>query len=428
MKEKDYKNLDDKNNTKKIKKLIIVFCILLVLTFLIILGIKVININSNIITQNLYNISNNQDNKDNADNVDNVDKEENNSNTPTDLKLDSTDIFSKYYDKAETLMKSMSLDEKVAQMFLVRYTDSSSALTEIKNEHPGGYILFKKDFENHTKDSILAELNRNQEASKIRLFFAVDEEGGTVVRVSAFKNFRASKFLSPQALGSIENIVADSKEKNSLLKSIGINVNLAPVADIPTNKDSFIYDRSYGKDAKATSEYVASLIKTMNSDNMISSIKHFPGYGDNVDTHTGIAIDTRDYSTFQNSDFLPFIAGIKEKAPTILVNHNIINCMDSKYPASLSENVHKILRNDLEFSGLIITDDLAMDAVKQYALNNEAATQAVIAGNDIIITSDFVNQKQEVLNAIKSNKISEDTINKAVRRILACKYMYGIIK
>lgn len=111
-----------------------------------------------------------------------------------------------------------------------------------------------------------------------------------------------------------------------------------------------------------------------------------------------------------------------------MVSHNIINCMDSTKPASLSENVHKILREDLGFSGLIITDDLAMDAVKTYVDNGEAGVQAVLAGNDLIISSSFAKQKKEVLVAVQNGKIPEETINTAVKRILACKYHYGIIK
>lgn len=342
----------------------------------------------------------------------------------------SNDLFAEYYDKAEKLMEDMTLEEKVGQMFLARYPDDG-VIEEIKNENPGGYILFSKDFDNETKESILNELNENQEASKIRLIFGVDEEGGTVVRVSSHKAFRNSKFQSPQELwakGQLPAIIEDSKEKSELLKSLGLNMNLAPVADVPTKSTSFIYERSYGRGTDKTATYIEQLIETMNTDNMISVMKHFPGYGDNEDTHTGIAIDERPYSTFENADFLPFKSGIEAGSPCILVSHNIVKAMDENHPASLSENVHKILREELGFTGIIMTDDLAMDAVKEYADNGEAAVQAVLAGNDMIISSNFVEQKQEVLNAIKDNRIDENTINIAVRRILAMKYAYGIIE
>ena len=165
----------------------------------------------------------------------------------------------------------------------------------------------------------------------------------------------------------------------------------------------------------------------MNNDDMVSVMKHFPGYGDNADTHIGVAVDERPYEVFESSDFLPFISGIKAGGPCILVSHNIVKSMDSDKPASLSKNVHDILRNELKFSGIIMTDDLSMDAVKEYAEGGEAAVYAILAGNDIIVSSDFIQQRDEVLSAVKQGKISEEIINKAVKRILAWKYMYKII-
>lgn len=356
-------------------------------------------------------------------------KEETNNNDNDNKNIQSEEIFSEYYQKAEELMNNMTLEEKVGQMFLARYPETG-VIEEIKENNPGGYILFSRDFKNETKASILKELENCQNASKINLALGVDEEGGTVVRVSEYKTFRDTKFLSPQkiwAKGQLPAILEDSKEKSELLKSIGLNMNLVPVADVPSSSKDFIYSRAYGRGAEKTAIYVSELIKTMNESNMISTMKHFPGYGNNVDTHTGIAIDKRPYSTFENSDFLPFKAGIEANAPTILVSHNIVNCMDENNPASLSEKVHDILRKDLEFSGIIMTDDLAMDAVKTYVENGEAAVQAVLAGNDMIISSDFIKQKNEIVKAVNNGKISKDIIDKAVKRILAWKYTYKII-
>jgi len=353
----------------------------------------------------------------------------NNNSSNNDNVYDKKDLFSDYYIQAEELLKTMSLDEKVGQMFLVRFP-ITGVIEEIRNESPGGYILFARDFENETKNSILNKLQECQNESKIKLVLGVDEEGGTVTRVSRYKAFRESKFLSPSQLlkqGGLELVLQDSTEKSNLLKSIGLNMNLAPVVDIPTDEKSFIYKRAYSKDVKETSIYASEIIKTMNNDGMISVMKHFPGYGDNVDTHTGIAIDNRTYESFKNSDFLPFVSGIEVGAPCIMVNHNIVITLDKEKPASLSKTMHDILRNDLNFSGIIITDDLAMDAVKSYVENGEAAVQAVLAGNDMIISSSFKEQKEEILKAIHEGVISEELINNAVKRILAFKYMYKII-
>ena len=401
-----------KNMTNKI--LIILLLILCVIAIIVIVkntkdeNTKIANSNSNTVST-----------PESETNTTNAEKNEDVSN----------ELFAQYYETAEKIMQDMSIEEKVGQMFLVRYPDSG-VIEQIKNETPGGYILFGKDFDNETKESILEELTEEQEASKIGLIFGVDEEGGTVVRVSSHKAFRNSKFKSPQEIwkqGQLPAILEDSKEKSELLKSIGLNMNIAPVVDVPTKSSSFIYDRSYGRGAEKTATYTSELIKTMNEDNMISVMKHFPGYGDNEDTHTGIAVDERPYSTFETTDFLPFKSGIEAGGPCILVSHNIVKSMDENKPASLSENVHKILREDLNFSGIAMTDDLAMDAVKSYVENGEAAVQAVLAGNDMIISSDFASQKQEILKAIKEKKINEDIINKAVRRILSMKIAYGII-
>ena len=406
-----------KNMTNKI--LIILLLILCVIAIIVIVkntkdeNTKIANSNSNTVStpESETNTTNTE--------IDNTEKNEDVSN----------ELFAQYYETAEKIMQDMSIEEKVGQMFLVRYPDSG-VIEQIKNETPGGYILFGKDFDNETKESILEELTEEQEASKIELIFGVDEEGGTVVRVSSHKAFRNSKFKSPQEIwkqGQLPAILEDSKEKSELLKSIGLNMNLAPVVDVPTKSSSFIYDRSYGRGAEKTATYTSELIKTMNEDNMISVMKHFPGYGDNEDTHTGIAVDERPYSTFETTDFLPFKSGIEAGGPCILVSHNIVKSMDENKPSSLSKNVHKILREDLNFSGIVMTDDLAMDAVKSYVENGEAAVQAVLAGNDMIISSDFVPQKQEILKAIQEKKINEDMINKAVRRIISMKIAYGII-
>ena len=371
----------------------------------------------------------NEENVSNQMSQENLSNEISNNSNTQPIEKESMDLFGKYYNKAEEILNNMSLEEKVGQMFLVRFPESG-VISEIKSYNPGGYILFGRDFENETKSSILKEITDCQNASKIKMFFGVDEEGGTVVRVSAYKAFRSSKFKSPQEIwkeGQLPAILKDSTEKSELLKSIGLNMNLTPVVDVPTKTSSFIYKRSYGRGAEKTSIYVSELIKTMNSDNMISTMKHFPGYGDNVDTHTGIAIDTRPYEDFEKTDFLPFKSGIEANGPSILVSHNVINAMDKNLPASLSKNVHDTLREDLGFTGIIMTDDLAMDAVKSYVENGEAAVQAVLAGNDMIISSDFKTQRDEVLNAVKQGKVSEELIDTAVRRILACKYAYGII-
>ena len=338
------------------------------------------------------------------------------------------DFFEDYYDEALNMMETMSLEEKFGQLFLVRY-NKYSAIGEINNYYTGGYLLFAKDFNNHTKESISNEISNLQNSSKYPLVIAVDEEGGYVTRVSRYSNFRSEKFFAPKyyyELGGYKLLSQIEDEKAKLLLSLGINLNLAPVADISVNPSDFIYNRSFGMDATSTATFISNMVGYANNAGISSSLKHFPGYGNNVDTHTGIAIDNRSYEEFINNDFLPFKSGIENKVPTILVSHNIINCIDNSYPASLSFKVISELRDTLDFSGIVMTDDLAMDAVKSYVVDGKAVTLAINAGNDLIITSDFVNMYNEVLTAVNNGEISLERINDSVKRILAWKIAYNM--
>ena len=285
--------------------------------------------------------------------------------------------------------------------------------------------MFARDFEGKTKEQVISMLQEFQNNSKIAMILGVDEEGGKVCRVSINSNLSKYKFKSPQELykeGGFERIYADTIEKSKLLKSLGINMNLAPVADVSENKSDYIYERTFGKDAKETSKYIQTVVTAMKSENIACTLKHFPGYGNNKDSHTDVTIDNRQIDELEKSDFLPFKTGIEAGAQSILVSHNIVNAIDSHFPASLSIKVHSLLREKFEFEGLIITDDLAMNATKKFANVEELAIMAVEAGNDLIITSDFIKQREAIINAVKSNRIDEQIINRAVIRILAYKY------
>ena len=338
-------------------------------------------------------------------------------------------IFKDYYKLAKKKVNKMSIEEKVGQLFLVRYEKKDT--TYLNNFYPGGYILFAKDFNNHTKEEMKKELDDLQKISKYPLILGVDEEGGYVTRVSRYKEFRSEKFKSPRSYyeeGGYELLEKTEKEKAILLKSIGLNLNLAPVADVSVNEEDFINNRTFGQDSEKTSEYIKKMVEYANNNNINSTLKHFPGYGNNEDTHTGIAIDNREYSNFEENDYKPFKAGIDAKVPSILVSHNIVKCIDENYPSSLSQKVISELRNKLGFSGIIMTDDLAMDAVKEYVEDGKAATMAINAGNDMIITSDFMSMKKELLDAVKNNELSEEKINMSVTRVIAWKYYSGLIK
>lgn len=329
----------------------------------------------------------------------------------------------------EELLSTMTVDEKVGQMFFVRCPDTG-AVEAVSQYKLGGYILFGRDFKDKTAEQVRNDISSYQSASGVPLLIGTDEEGGTVVRASSNPNLFSHRGLSPQALfaeGGMDSIIQDARQKSVTLLGLGVNVNLAPVADVSTNPNDFIYDRSFGQDAQATAEYVSNVVKTMDAEGIGSVLKHFPGYGNNVDTHTGVAIDERPYETFQTSDYLPFTAGIQAGADAVLVSHNVMSCVDNQLPASLSPAVHKELRETLGFQGVIMTDDLAMDAVAAYAGDQSPAVMAVKAGNDMIITTDFQTQIPEVVQAVKSGEIDEAQIDQSVTRVLQWKYDLGLL-
>ena len=188
------------------------------------------------------------------------------------------ELFCRYYDDARTIMADMSLEEKIGQLFFVRY-DASSVNDEVSTYYPGGYVLFAKDFSDHTKEDMILELKNLQEHSTIPLALAVDEEGGIVTRVSRYPAFRDTPFSSPQDIfadGGYEALEQTEKEKAELLLSLGLNVNLAPVADVSVNPDDFIYSRSFGKDAKETATYIGNMVSYANDVGISSCLKHFP--------------------------------------------------------------------------------------------------------------------------------------------------------
>ena len=331
--------------------------------------------------------------------------------------------------RAKEILAGMTIDEKVGQMFIARVPETYK-LENIRNFHLGEYIMFGRDFAGLTREQVTSTIQSYQNQAQIPMFIGVDEEGGIVNRISTNRNLRAAPFWSPQDLyaeGGFNLVRSDTKEKAELLHSLGINLNFAPVADVSQNPNDFIYRRSFGQDANATSEYARNVVEVMREQKMGSVLKHFPGYGNNVDTHTGISYDNRPYKTFTSSDFLPFKTGINAGASMVLVSHNVVNAIDSQSPASLSSRVHEVLRDDLGFGGVIITDDLVMDGVRNFAGDAEVAVRAVEAGNDMLCCTNFWEQIPAVIDAVNDGRIGEERINESVLRILQLKISLGII-
>ena len=332
-------------------------------------------------------------------------------------------------DPIEEYIETMTTEEKVGQLFLSRY-DEASAPEHVSAYHLGGFILFAGDFQNETPDSITQEIEALQAVSKIPLLMAVDEEGGSVVRVSRYSAFRSSRFSSPRSLykkGGEELLLDTEAEKSQLLASLGLNVNVGPVCDLTTDSNAFMYSRSLGQDAQTTGDLIAKMVQTMADNRVGSVLKHFPGYGNNVDTHVGIAVDHRSLEALEAADLVPFRAGIDASADAILVSHTIVTALDDALPASLSPVVLDYLRTEMGFDGVAMTDDLVMDAITDTYGAGEAAVLAVLAGNDLLCSTEYVTQYNAVLAATQESRIPMERLEEAVYRVLAWKIELGLL-
>ena len=180
----------------------------------------------------------------------------------------SKDVFSATKAEAQSILDTLTLEQKIGQLFISRCPETeSSAIAAIETLQPAGYILFARDIDGKTAQQVKESLQGFQNASNVPMIFGVDEEGGTVVRVSSNPLIADHKFQSPQtvyAQGGMSAIIEDTKEKSQLLLSLGIHLNLAPVADVSFQETDFIYDRTFGQDAESTADYISTVVTTMN--------------------------------------------------------------------------------------------------------------------------------------------------------------------
>lgn len=337
-------------------------------------------------------------------------------------KKSSNEEITDYVDK-------LSAEEKVGQLFLIRIPEEN-VLSDIEKYNPSGVVIFSRDVEKETKVSFTDKINGFQKKSRIPLLVASDEEGGTVTRVSQNKDIVESPFKSPQEIykkDGLEGLKKETKERSEKLKELGINVNLGPVADVSTEKDSFIYDRSLGLPTDETSLAIAAMVGVMNEEKIGNSLKHFPGYGDNKDSHTEIVYDDRKVADLRKNDWLPFEVGIRAGADSILMSHNILKDVDDKKPSSLSKPVHDVLRNDLNFSGVIITDDMDMAGLTDFTTQKEGALDAILSGNDLVMTSHYQEQIPFILEEMKKNDALKNRVDESVTRVIKWKYELGLL-
>ena len=412
---------DRKINNSKTK--VFTLIIVTIITILILIGISVFWLKQNdYVKENLEN-----ENKISEENV--IEEQFD--------RIKEYGIFGEYYEKAEQKLETLTIEEKIAQLFVIG-NSANTDYTELQKYQFGGYLFFKEFFNEKTEKQVKNKIEQYQKASKIPLLMAVDEEGGIVVRISNNKNLSATPFKASSQIynnGGFEAIKQDTINKSNFLNNLGINLNFAPVVDIANNPKDYMYSRSLQQDKDKTAIFAKTVIEASKGLGVSYTLKHFPGYGNNADTHIGSSIDKRTYEDIYNNDLEPFRAGIEAGAECVMVSHNIVTSIDDKNQASISSKVHTLLRDELNFKGIIITDALNMGAIRDENTIEDAIAKAITAGNDMIIlsidknTTDKDGSKityQRVINAVKNalnnKEIKPEILDEAVTRILAWKY------
>ena len=332
-------------------------------------------------------------------------------------------------EKADRIVAGMSLAEKVGQMMMIGVKGkdvNDDSLYMLHEYHMGGVIFFDRNMENKEQVKKFTDDLQKQANEKVPLFIAVDEEGGEVARMKeAFPPPPAQKKLGQEGDPAAAELWAVKTAKG--LKEMGFNVNFAPVADVGSNDT-----RSYSKDPAVVTNFVRAAAKGYEQEKIMYSLKHFPGIGKGkVDSHIDADRIQADSKTLAREDFVPFQMMIQEKDPEgyfILVSHLTYPVLDAEQPASLSKKiVTGVLRDEMGYKGLIITDDMEMGAVaKQYDFR-ELGVRAVKAGVDIVMVCHEYEHETAAYNgllkAVQDGEISQERIDDSVRRIVRAKLL-----
>ncbi|MCX7749026.1 MAG: glycoside hydrolase family 3 protein [Clostridia bacterium] len=341
------------------------------------------------------------------------------------------------------LISKMSLEEKVGQVFMIslRYIRNGKAVKVVKDDvreiiqkyHLGGIILFAENISEipQTK-KLIADM---QDTSKYPLFISIDEESGATSRLNNKLLLHSTNLPKNSVLGSTQDPLLAKKIAKLIareISSLGFNMDLAPVADVNTNpKNPVIGERSFGADPQLVSKMVLAQMEGMEEENIIPVLKHFPGHGDTAfDSHTGAVSIEHDRDRMDKVELYPFKKGVEAGADAVMTAHiKVPKVTKDDLPATLSKKLlTDILRKEMKFDGLILTDAMEMGAIRNYWEADEAAIMAFEAGADVILCPASKDAFDGFLEAIETGRISKERLDESVKRILLAKFKYGILE
>lgn len=323
----------------------------------------------------------------------------------------------------------MTTDQKLAQCMILTNEKDITAWN-LQTYQPGGVIFFGVDFRGKTIEQVAARVTALQQCVRVPLLVGVDEEGGEISRVNGLAEEGIPVFDSARNLFARgrQEVAEDTRQKTELLQRMGLNLNFDPVADVVNDTGAYMYDRSASGDAEEVADYVQTVVSVMKERKIGSCLKHFPGYGNNANTHATFATDDKSLAVYRERDFLPYKAGIEAGAEMIMVSHITMACIDRENPASLSGAVHELLRDEFSFDGVVIADDLNMQAILMRMSLQEATSQALAAGNDMVFSADFAASMKGARQALQSGQITAEELDRAVLRILRYKLHLGLLE
>lgn len=339
-------------------------------------------------------------------------------------------------DPIEELINEMSLEEKIGQLFIIGldgFELSDKDKAQIFENKIGGYILYSRNIDNKLQlKSLLNALNEINTNNKIPLFLSVDEEGGKVSRLSHIY----TKLRELSALGLKDDVRLSyqyGQIQGLKLASLGFNLNFAPVLDINSNpKNPVIGSRAIGSTAEIVTKHGIEIKKGMESVNIIPVLKHFPGHGDTeVDSHLELPYIDKSYKELDNLELIPFKTAIDKGADMIMTSHILFPLIDDEYPASISYKIiNDILRNDLHFDGVVISDDMTMGAIVNNFTLEEASINFLKAGGDILLIGHNSENTKLVIKRIKDaiieGELNIEDIDSKLYRILSLKSKYNL--
>lgn len=336
----------------------------------------------------------------------------------------------------EAIIAEMTLEEKVAGLFVVTPEGITGVDTAVQagdgtktalEKYPvGGLVYFKKNIQ--SEEQIKKMIENSVSYNKYPMFIAVDEEGGKVTRLAdALKLDNIGPMAEIGSTGDSNNAYEAMKTVGTYLTSHGFNLNFAPVADVLTNEDNeSIGDRSFSSDPSVVAGMVTSAMNGLEEVGVTACVKHFPGLGDaSEDTHNGLAVIDKSLDELKQTELVPFISAIENGANMIMVGHmSLPQVVGDNTPATMSKEViSDLLRSELGFNGVIITDAMNMGAITEYYGADEAAIRAFKAGADMVLMpEDFKLAYEGVIEAVKDGTISEERINNSLKRVFRIKY------